>query len=119
MRPGVPLAPSEVKATAGNADALVSWKAPEDNGRTVIRYTATSSPGSATCETAATSCTVVGLADGTGYTFTVKATNANGTGAASTRSAKVIPPVIRVIPVGAAPEGVSADGIAGLGGELR
>lgn len=79
-KPGVPLAPSTVCALAGNAGALVSWKAPADNGGAVIRYTATSHPGSFTCGTAATSCTVNGLANNIGYTFTVVASNAHGSG---------------------------------------
>ena len=71
--------------------ALVAWTAPaSDGGSPITGYTATSSPGATTCTTTgAPSCTVSGLTNGTPYTFTVTATNAAGTGPASTPSASV------------------------------
>jgi hypothetical protein len=86
-----PGAPTAVSATAGNAQATVSWTAPSDNGGApVTGYTVTSSPGAKTCTTSgATSCTVTGLTQGSTYTFTVTATNAKGTGPASAASAPV------------------------------
>jgi fibronectin type 3 domain-containing protein len=89
----VPGAPTGVTATPGNTSASVSWTAPTDDGGTAITgYTVTSSPGAFTCtSTTTTSCTVNGLANGTSYTFTVTASNAVGTGPASSPSTGVIP----------------------------
>ena len=90
----VPDAPTDVVAKAGNGFASVSWKAPADNGYSPItQYTITTSPGGKTCSTTANvhSCKIAGLTNGTTYTFTVTATNAIGTGPASTPSAPVTP----------------------------
>ena len=80
-------------ATAGNADAKVTWTAPSANGGSAITgYTVTASPGGKTATAGTTtSATVTGLTNGTSYTFTVKATNAAGTGAASAASKAVTP----------------------------
>ncbi len=89
----VPGAPTGVTGQPGNTSASVSWTAPADNGgRPVTGYTVTASPGGRTCTTTgATSCSVTGLGNGAPYTFTVTATNAVGTGAASAASAPVTP----------------------------
>lgn len=90
---GKPGAPTGATASAGSRQVTVSWTAPGSSGGSPISaYTVTSSPGSQICSTtAATTCTVTGLTDGTPYTFTVIATNANGDGAASTPSSAVTP----------------------------
>ena len=99
---GPPSAPTAAIATAGNAEALVSWTAPA-NGAPIIGYTVTSAPGGLTCTTTgATSCVVSGLGNGTPYTFTVTATNAAGTGPASDASNSVTP-----LPVPGRPTAVS------------
>ncbi|MDP7353434.1 MAG: fibronectin type III domain-containing protein, partial [Acidimicrobiales bacterium] len=78
----VPDQPS-LSATPGNQQVELSWTAPADNGSLITDYTVTVSPPDGTCTPVATSCTVDGLNNGTGYTFTVTATNADGDGPAS------------------------------------
>ncbi len=91
-KPAVPSAPSGVTATAGDSSATVSWTAPADGGASITGYTVTASPGGAKATTTgATTATVTGLTNGTAYTFTVTATNAVGTSAASASSAPVTP----------------------------
>jgi hypothetical protein len=89
----VPGKPTGVGASAGNAQATVSWTAPaSDGGATITGYTVTSTPGSKHCATTgALSCTVTGLTNGQAYTFTVTATNSAGTGPASDPSGSVTP----------------------------
>ncbi len=85
----VPGAPTIGLATAGNGHATVAFTAPASNGGSFITsYTATSSPGNLTgsCSAPCTSIIVNGLASGTAYTFTVKATNAIGVGSSSAAS---------------------------------
>lgn len=88
-----PGAPTNVTAVAGNAQAVVSWLAPASNGGSVISsYVVTSSPEAHTCQTSgALSCTVLGLTNGTAYTFTVTATNASSNSLPSAPSAAVTP----------------------------
>ncbi|RFC39871.1 MAG: Fibronectin type III domain-containing protein [Candidatus Nitrotoga sp. CP45] len=95
----VPGAPTIGTATAGNAQATVNFTAPVNNGGAAITsYTATSSPSNITGTCALSPCTVTGLTNGSAYTFTVTATNAAGTGAASAASNNVIPAVPNTTP---------------------
>ena len=76
---------SVVAATQKNA-LDVSWVQAEGDGAG-ITYTATATPGGATCtstETAMTSCTITGLINGTEYTVSVVGANTYGTGTATT-----------------------------------
>lgn len=87
----VPGAPTIGTATStGSTTATVSYTAPANNGGSVITsYTATSSPGGITgtlSQAGSGTITVSGLSGGTSYTFTVTATNAIGTSAASAAS---------------------------------
>ena len=86
---GIPLAPATVTATAGHGAALVRWTAANANGSPVTSYTVTVSPGgdTKTVSGASTSTTIGDLTNGTLYTFTVKATNAIGTGPTATSNA--------------------------------
>ena len=89
--PGIPTA---VSAVAGNANATVSFTGPPSTGGVPITgYTVTSSPGAISVSGVASPIVVTGLTNGTAYTFTVKATNINGTGAASAASNSVTPAV--------------------------
>ena len=89
----VPSAPTNVSASAGNTSVTLSWSAPASNGgAAIIGYTATSTPGSATCSTSgALLCTVTGLANGTSYRFTVTASNVAGNSIPSSASVAVTP----------------------------
>ena len=93
-----PAAPTNVTASGGNASATVSWTAPSDGGTPITSYTVTpfvgataQTPTTVTGSPPATSVTVTGLTNGTSYTFTVSATNAVGTGPASSASNAVTP----------------------------
>ncbi len=96
VTPQPPLPPSAVSATAATAQALVSWTPSSSNGNTITGYTVTPYIGS-TAQTpvqvgaSATSTTVTGLTNGTAYTFAVAASDAGGTGPASSASNAVTP----------------------------
>ncbi len=89
----VPQAPTIGTATASVGAASVTFTAGATGGAAVSTYTVTSSPGSLTGTGASSPITVSGLTGGTAYTFTVTATNANGTSAASSASNSVTPPI--------------------------
>jgi hypothetical protein len=84
--PTVPNAPTGISAVAGVNSATVSFTAPAANGAPApSSYTVTASPSGKTCTVLdpATSCTVTGLPTTPGQTFTVVATNSNGSSSAS------------------------------------
>jgi len=88
----VPGVPTGIHVTAGKGSVKVTWTAPSSNGGSVItHYVITPSSGPAVTVGPVTSDTVTGLTNGKAYTFTVKATNSVGTGAASARSSSVTP----------------------------
>jgi Fibronectin type III domain len=95
-----PDAPTNVSATGGNASATVTWTAPNDNGNAFTGYTVTWASGTKSCS--GSPCTVTGLTNGTSYTFTVAATNAVGTGPASTASNAVTPATVPDAPTNVA-----------------
>jgi hypothetical protein len=79
----VPGAPTISTGTAGNGLATIAFSAPASNGGAAITsYTATCSGISASSATSPI--TVSGLSNGVTYPCSVTATNANGTGPAST-----------------------------------
>jgi type II secretory pathway pseudopilin PulG len=107
----VPSAPLNPLATPGNAQATVTWSASSSNGGTPITsYTVTATDqttpanGGQTCtwSTGALTCTLTSLTNGNSYTFTVTATNANGTGPASVATTPVTPFTTPGAPTGVA-----------------
>ena len=95
-----PGAPTGVTATAGNAQATVSFTAPAATGCGSLSYTVTANPGGRTASGAASPLTVTGLTNCTAYSFTVKATNGAGTSLASGLSNSVTPAGVPGAPTG-------------------
>ena len=106
-----PGAPGAVTGTAGDGSVALDWTAPaSDGGSPVTGYRITPFVGGAaqtSVDTGSTSTsrTITGLTNGTAYTFTVAATNAVGTGPASTPSGSVTPRAAPTAP--GAPTGVA------------
>lgn len=108
---GVPEAPVITGVTRGNSQATVSFNPAFDNGFTVTNYTVTSNPGAITATGNASPITVTGLTNGTAYTFTMSATNINGTSLVSTASDTVTPATVPNAPLNvvAGPYGANAN----------
>jgi hypothetical protein len=93
----VPDAPTGVAATAGDQSASVSFTPGFDEGAPITGYTVTATDhttpanGGQSASGASSPITVSGLTNGDSYTFTVSATNANGTGPTSAPSNSVTP----------------------------
>jgi hypothetical protein len=86
--------PTAVMAVAEDGSATVSWSAPADAGSYPITdYQVMSAPSGGSClvKAPAATCDVMGLANGTTYTFTARALNGAGWGASSGASNAVTP----------------------------
>ena len=84
FQPTEPGAPSLTSAVGGNGKVTLTWTPPtNDGGSAVTGYLAEASPTGGYCFVSATTCTISGLTNGETYTFTVKASNDVGLGAAS------------------------------------
>jgi hypothetical protein len=86
----VPGAPTIGTATAGNAQATVSFTAPASNGGSVILDYTVTYDGKTVTGTASP-ITVTGLTNGSSYTFTVTARNSAGSSVPSVASNSVTP----------------------------
>lgn len=87
--PGAPIIGA---ATGGDGAATVAFAPPDsDGGATITAYTVSASPGGMIATGPASPITVTGLTNGTPYTFTVRATNADGVGPTSAPSNAVTP----------------------------
>lgn len=94
VRTVVPAAPQTVSVVNADSAVAVSWTAP-GTGSAATGYTATLSPGGATCSTTtALNCSFSGLTNGTVYTVSVTANNAAGAGPASTARAIPYPAIM-------------------------
>ncbi len=92
----VPDPPTNITATAGDAQIDLTWLAPTvDGGAAITGYTVVSSPAitapAACTATTSLNCTFTGLTNGTSYTFTVIAINSAGNSLESTPSAATTP----------------------------
>ncbi|WP_216363487.1 putative Ig domain-containing protein [Subtercola boreus] len=99
-----PATPAPPTATAGTTSAMVNWAAPTPNGSAITSYTVIAYLGAAAVSTVVVDAanltrTFTGLTAGGSYTFTVAATNAYGTSAASPKSAAVVPYTVPSAPV--------------------
>ena len=81
----VPEVPAITSVVRSGSQATVTWDAPADNGSPITGYQVTTDPGAITCDTATTECVVTGLNadENVKYSYTLTATNAVGTSAAS------------------------------------
>jgi len=106
----VPSAPTGLTATGGNASALLAWTAPASDGGGAITgynvFEGTTAGGESTTPVNpaplaanATSYPASGLTNGTGYFFTVKAINADGSSPAS-NEASATPATVPSAPTG-------------------
>src|SRR4029077_1493153 len=92
-----PAAPTNVLAQPDNSEATVSWQAPMDGGSPIQSYTITPYANGTTAGTPVTFNSpsnyevISGLLNGTPYSFSVAATNAYVTGAASAKSNMATP----------------------------
>lgn len=86
--PDVPQAPT---GTPGDKQISLTWPVPHTDGSAVSSYTVVQSPGGAKLTVTSPSATFTGLTNGSGYTYTVDATNKVGTSAYSASSAAVVP----------------------------
>lgn len=90
----VPVAPVQVTptATAGDSRAVVSFTAPIGTGASAVtEYIATSLPGDIVAKSTRSPIVVLGLTNGTAYTFTVTSKNAKGASATSVASNSITP----------------------------
>jgi Fibronectin type III domain/Lamin Tail Domain len=120
----VPGPPTDVTALAGDQLAEVTWTAPVPDDPSITGYTITTSPADTpvvTVDPTARTATVTGLANGTAYSFTVTATNRDGSSPPSTSSAPVTPApsAATTLTLTAAPTRVLYGGTVTLSGRLQ
>ena len=90
-----PTAPANILTTARTSSISVTWNPPAPGGAPITGYTATATPGSATCDSSTSTTCVLGAELNKPYTITVVAHSASGDSPASTPSE----PVTAVAPV--------------------
>lgn len=88
---GPPSAPTITGVTIADSAVSVAFTTPNNNGSVITSYTVTSNPGGFVGVGSSSPITVSGLTNGVTYTFTVRATNGVGIGAASSPSTGAVP----------------------------
>jgi hypothetical protein len=109
-----------VTGTPADSSVVVSWTNSGDGGTPITGYvvqvyagTGTTALQTLSVPATATSLTVTGLTNGTGYTFDVAAVNAFATGVASARTSVITPMTIPGAPtIGTATAGVASATVA-------
>ncbi len=87
-----PSPPLSVRGVGGDGSVVVSWSTPVSTGSfPVSNYQVSASPSGRSCLVSTVSCSIDGLANGTAYSFTVRALNGAGWGAWSAPSTPVTP----------------------------
>lgn len=101
-----PGAPTDVVTTSGNREVRLTWSPPRDTGGlSLVRYTVlledngVAEPARA-FSSGTTTQLLTGLTNGDSYSFSVEATNADGTGPASKPSPAVVPSTTPGAPTG-------------------
>jgi hypothetical protein len=121
----VPGPPTSVTARAGDQLAEITWTAPSPDDPTITGYVVTAAPADTppvTVDPTARTATVTGLTNGTAYTFTVAATNPDGTSPPSDPSAPVTPgppAATTTLTLAANPTSVLHGGTVQLSGRLQ
>jgi hypothetical protein len=120
----VPGPPTSVTARAGDHLAEVTWTAPTPDDPTITGYVVTPSPADTspvTVDPTARTATVTGLTNGSAYTFTVAATNVEGTSPPSDPSAPVTPspPAATTLTLAASRTSILYGATVQLSGSLR
>ncbi len=94
LPPPAPNAPQSVSATPGNGQATVSWSAGSGNGATIQSFVVRNitTGATVTASAGATSATVGGLANGSGYQFDVFAVSATGLQSPASAASSVTTP---------------------------
>jgi titin len=93
----VPGTPTGVTGASGDGQVTLSWFAPASNGGSAVTgyrvtpFVGATAQAPVTFSSTATTQTITGLTNGTGYSFRVAAINVAGTGADSVPSATVTP----------------------------
>jgi Lamin Tail Domain/Fibronectin type III domain len=113
-----------VTARAGDQLADVTWNAPTPDDPTITGYVVTASPAdtpAVTVDPTARTATVTGLANGTTYSFTVTATNPDGSSPPSAPSSPVIPgpPAATTLSLAASSTSLLHGGTVTLSGRLQ
>jgi hypothetical protein len=116
--------PTSVTARAGDQLAEVTWTAPTPDDPTITGYVVTASPADTPAiivDPTARAAAVGGLTNGTAYSFTVAATNPDGTGPASDPSPPItpVPPAATTLTLAASPTSVLHGGTVQLSGRLQ
>lgn len=87
--PTIPSAPGAVSAAAVNSDVTVSWQPPALSPETVVGYDVVDTAGTLVCQSTTTTCTVLGLPDGT-HVYSVRSRNAEFEGNALPAAAAAV-----------------------------